>query len=216
MTPSTDDYDAMIHDYRTSQPDYLKLESLWTQAVDDRMRKFFRENYNDAAFSDEQLDVLVSVDRSSYRRAFDEEAFRVQLHSLHEASINTAVKQLEFERDNPDQADNAAVSNSPTISTENEEPNDDVGDVIEDFLETLVVWIVDRVGENFQGASRESGEMAKVVRTLVGISVADIEKYGILGGENSYLRKILPSWDNGERLLGGENSFFRKNLGLTW
>jgi hypothetical protein len=48
---------------------------------------------------------------------------------------------------------------------------------------------------NIRAASQESGEIAKVIRATTGISIMDIQKYG---------------------LLGGENSFFRKNLGLKW
>jgi hypothetical protein len=48
---------------------------------------------------------------------------------------------------------------------------------------------------NVNAAQHESGEIAKVIRATTGISITDIQKYG---------------------LLGGENSFFRKNLGLKW
>jgi len=42
---------------------------------------------------------------------------------------------------------------------------------------------------NVKGAERESGEIAKVVRATTGISVRDIERYGIFGGPNSVFRK---------------------------
>jgi hypothetical protein len=48
---------------------------------------------------------------------------------------------------------------------------------------------------NMNTTEQESGEIAKLIRSTTGVSMADIHKYG---------------------LLGGENSFFRKNLGLKW
>jgi hypothetical protein len=42
---------------------------------------------------------------------------------------------------------------------------------------------------NIKATGRESGELAKVLRGTIGISVRDIEKYGIFGGPNSILRK---------------------------
>lgn len=45
------------------------------------------------------------------------------------------------------------------------------------------------VDGNVKAAARESGEVAKVVRGVTGISIRDIEKYGLAGGPNSVLRK---------------------------
>jgi hypothetical protein len=45
------------------------------------------------------------------------------------------------------------------------------------------------VDGNIKGANRESGELAKVLRGTIGISVRDIERYGIFGGPNSIFRK---------------------------
>jgi hypothetical protein len=42
---------------------------------------------------------------------------------------------------------------------------------------------------NIEAARQESGELAKVLRTISGISIRDIERHGIFGGPNSILRK---------------------------
>ncbi len=42
---------------------------------------------------------------------------------------------------------------------------------------------------NIRAASRERGEIAKVVRGVSGISWEDIRKHGVFGGENSIFRK---------------------------
>ncbi len=46
------------------------------------------------------------------------------------------------------------------------------------------------VDGNFQAATRERGELDKVLRATTGISVGDIKKYGLCGGPNSELRKM--------------------------
>ena len=45
------------------------------------------------------------------------------------------------------------------------------------------------VDGNIKAAAGESGELAKVLRGTTGISIRDIEKYGIFGGPNSVFRK---------------------------
>lgn len=45
------------------------------------------------------------------------------------------------------------------------------------------------VDGNIKGAEHESGEGAKLLRGVLGISVKDIERYGIWGGSNSVFRK---------------------------
>lgn len=45
------------------------------------------------------------------------------------------------------------------------------------------------VHENIQGAARESGEIDKLLRAILGVSRRDIELYGIFGGPNSIFRK---------------------------
>jgi hypothetical protein len=43
---------------------------------------------------------------------------------------------------------------------------------------------------NVKAAANESGEAAKVLGAVTGISVRDIQKYGIAGGPNSVLHKV--------------------------
>lgn len=45
------------------------------------------------------------------------------------------------------------------------------------------------VDGNVRAASRERGEIAKVLRGAIGISIEDISRYGVFGGPNSIFRK---------------------------
>ncbi len=47
------------------------------------------------------------------------------------------------------------------------------------------------VDGNVKASVRESGELAKMLRATVGISIRDIERYGLFGGPNSIFRKPL-------------------------
>ncbi|EJB8506206.1 hypothetical protein [Vibrio parahaemolyticus] len=48
----------------------------------------------------------------------------------------------------------------------------------------------DNINANI-AANDESGEIAKALKVISGISVKDIEKYGLCGGTNSEARKVL-------------------------
>ncbi|WP_157626454.1 hypothetical protein [Rhizobium leguminosarum] len=56
-------------------------------------------------------------------------------------------------------------------------------------LRKIILAPVNIVDGNFKGAYRESGEFAKVLRVVIGISAQDIGRYGIFGGPNSIFRK---------------------------
>ena len=44
---------------------------------------------------------------------------------------------------------------------------------------------------NIKAAERESGDIDKAIRATLGISIADIKRYGLLGGPNSEMRKLF-------------------------
>jgi hypothetical protein len=52
------------------------------------------------------------------------------------------------------------------------------------------------LGNNWEAAKRENGEVAKYFRATSGISITDIEKYGIRGGPGSEMSKILGGEDS--------------------
>ena len=196
----TEKYNQAISDVKNSEINYVELEKMWFLIIKNNFLRVLNEHYKDLEFSQVQLTKMVELDTASFRGKFTDEQFKVQLEELHKGNVEAAVKQLEYERDNP---------------TEENKPN--TSDEISKWFTAIIVaqgnWLVDRFTSNFEGAANESGEGAKIIRGLLGISIADIEKYGILGGENSYLRKIIPTWSDGGGFVGGDNSFFRKPFG---
>jgi hypothetical protein len=53
----------------------------------------------------------------------------------------------------------------------------------------IIAAPVKTIDGNVKAAAGESGELAKALRGVTGISIRDIEKYGPAGGPNSVLRK---------------------------
>ncbi|MER9669939.1 MULTISPECIES: hypothetical protein [unclassified Mesorhizobium] len=78
------------------------------------------------------------------------------------------------------------------------------------------------IGGNFEAAKDERNVVTQVFRAMTGISLKDIASHGILGGDNSELRKLVNGLVGGKNSevnkflqapLGGGNSFFHKPFG---
>jgi len=202
-------YNKIISDLESAKPDYEKLKELWNKWTEHRIYDLYKVKFSEANLSKDQLLILSRIEQQQYRTSLTDEQFKAQLLDLHQQTVSAAVSQLEYERDFPHFAASAKPAERESTFEEDNPRQTNIETI-------LFTWLGHRIISNFQGASNESGEGAKIVRATLGISVRDIERHGILGGPNSYLRQIMPNWGNGERLLGGENSFFRKNLGLPW
>jgi hypothetical protein len=55
----------------------------------------------------------------------------------------------------------------------------------------LLAAPINTIDGNVKGAERESGDLDKLLRATLGISLADIRTYGLCGGPNSEARKLL-------------------------
>lgn len=196
----TEKYNKAIDDVKNSKINYIELEKIWFNIIKDKLISIIRENYKEVKLTEEQVIKMVTLDTNSYRSKFSDEQFKEQLIAIHNGNIKSAIKQLEYERDNPKKEN--------TIGIEEQ-----FEQFFSDVFNTLLHWVEDRFISNLEGVAKESGEGAKVIRALTGISIQDIEKYGILGGDNSYLRKIIPTWSDDGGFFGGDNSFFRKPFG---
>jgi len=64
-------------------------------------------------------------------------------------------------------------------------------DFVSQFLRATIGNAAIIIGSNWEAAQNEKGDIAKAYRATTGISLTDIEKYGIEGGDNSELRKIV-------------------------
>ncbi|MGX1165749.1 hypothetical protein AB7M16_002015 [Bradyrhizobium sp. USDA 372] len=78
----------------------------------------------------------------------------------------------------------------------------DVGSQVLRVVLAPIGWI----GGNFESAKDEKNIVTQVFKAVTGISPKDIAKQGILGGDNSELRKLLNA------VAGGENSAVRSGL----
>lgn len=190
-----------IADVKAAKPDYVELEPIWIRINVEAYQEAYKQKYGAACPPPEVLAPMIAVDVDSRRKSLSEEEYKAELISIHNGSVEASVKQLEHERDNPEKQDKPYG----------------VGQQLEKFFGDLATavghWLEDRFKSNFDGAGNESGFGAKILRGGLGISWEDLKVRGLLGGDNSYLRKIIPTWSDGGGLFGGENSFFRKPFG---
>ena len=65
--------------------------------------------------------------------------------------------------------------------------------VLARLLEALIIQkSVDVISANIKASEHESGgDLNKAIRATLGISITDIDKYGLRGGPNSELSKLL-------------------------
>jgi len=86
-------------------------------------------------------------------------------------------------------------------------------DVFNQTMRATIGRVVMIVDGNFEAAKDEKGEIAKLVRGIIGISITDIFKYGLAGGENSEINKLRATWSDALDNAGiGENHFVREAL----
>ena len=63
---------------------------------------------------------------------------------------------------------------------------------LQGLLESLILERgIDIIKGNIDSAKRESGDIDKAVRAVLGISIKDIREHGLLGGPNSEMRKLF-------------------------
>lgn len=207
MTDRVSAYNQAIADVKAAQSDYGKLEALWWNVTKDRFTTGLSARYKEVGLSPEQISKMVETETKAFREPLNAEQFQKHLDELHDQSVAAAVKQLEYERDNPDSANQQAPDEQETPA------GNQVLNAIGTYAAAVIAWLGSSVASNIQAAGNESGVGSQVLRGTLGISVGDIQKYGILGGDNSYLRKIIPTWSDGGGVFGGDNSFFRKPFG---
>jgi hypothetical protein len=192
--------DQAISDLKAAKPDYVQLEVLWVKFTTEGLMAAYKDRYGAACPPQETLAPMITVDLNDRRKALTPEEFKTQLDDIHNGSVEASTQQLQYERDNPQS------QNQPTSS-------EVLNKFFSDLFNALAHWLAARFTSNFEGAGNESGFGAKVLRGGLGISWEDIKARGLLGGDNSYLRQIVPTWSDNGGIFGGENSFFRKPFG---
>lgn len=190
-----------IAEVKASKPDYAALALIWIEINAEAFQSAYKQKYGVACPPPEVLAPMIALDIEARRKSLSDEKYKVELDNIHNGSVNAAVTQLEHERDNPNEQDKP-----PTIDGY-------LDKIFSEIFDGIAHWLEDRFKANFEGANNESGFGAKILRGGTGISWEDIKARGLLGGDNSYLRKIIPTWSDGGGLFGGDGSFFRKPFG---
>jgi hypothetical protein len=70
----------------------------------------------------------------------------------------------------------------------------DTGGPSEEIIKAIILQeAMKLVSRNIDASKKENGEIDKLIRAISGISVRDIERYGLCGGPNSEVRKNFGS-----------------------
>jgi len=78
-------------------------------------------------------------------------------------------------------------------------------DVFNQILRVTIGNAAQILGSNLEAGKKESGELSKITRSTIGVSLDDIQKHGLTGGPNSELNKALNN-------LAGKNTPLRQAL----
>lgn len=189
-----------ITDLQNAAPDYVQLEIKWIEVTTEALVAAYKDRYKDACPKPEVLGPMIVIDVNDRRQSLSKEDFKKQLDDIHAGAVEAGTKQLQHERDEPEKQ--AQPSSSDVLNK-----------FFSELFNSLGHWLEKRFDSNFEGSKNESGFGAKVLRGGLGISWEDIKARGLLGGDNSYFRKIIPTWSDNGGVFGGENSFFRKPFG---
>ena len=81
---------------------------------------------------------------------------------------------------------------SPVIAQVQSQP--DAGSPSEEVIKAIILQeAIKIISRNIDASKKENGEIDKLIRAISGISVRDIERYGLCGGPNSEVRKNFGS-----------------------
>lgn len=150
------------------------FEMLRAEKPDFNARKIFDEKVYPEAFPPDREADLV---RQLFKRDYENHIKPEMLRSRQELE-----QQLNDGRAELDQACN------PTL----------VGQLFRGTVGNLLI----AAGNAWAAGQREPGEVAKWIRVTSGVSVGDIAKYGVQGGENSVVNQVL----------GGDKSVLRETI----
>jgi hypothetical protein len=196
-----DQLNNAIAEVKAAVPDYAALALIWIQFNAEAFESAYKQRYGVACPPPAVLAPMIALDIEGRRKSLTDEEYKTELGNIHNGAVNGSVAQLEHERDNPDD------QHKPSPIQEM------VSGWLNAVLQAISYYLHDRFKSNFEGVGNESGFGAKILRGGTGISFEDIKARGLLGGDNSYLRKIIPTWSDGGGVFGGSNSFFRKPFG---
>jgi len=192
--------DQVIQEWDSRTEPTAEMRSLYVEALKEATYKTWLEAPESQALFDSLRQTIPDFD---FRKLFDEKVYPVAFPQDREVDV---VRQL-FKRD----FDNHI---KPELLRSREELNRQIDDQREELDKSCSPTLVAQLfrgtvgnllmaaGNAWAAGQREPGEIAKWIRVTSGVSVGDISKYGLQGGENSVVNQVL----------GGENSVLRQAI----
>ncbi len=165
------------------------------------------------ATAGELTKAWLSLDpKSDVKKKFFATIYKKQVSSDQEKKFAYTLFQLDYKQNIKPKLDIEAADVRQKLQDNKKELDEGCSpDVLSQVLRGTIGRAILTYNRNKDAAENEKGDIAYEVRRWTGISLTDIAKYGLRGGENSELSKLGKAWTAGLDSIGiGENHFLRE------
>lgn len=166
-----------------------ELRSLYVEAI----REAFYKKWSELPAAKDQLVKLKTktpdLDEKKY---FIENIYPMVITPDSEGKMVLELYKSDYEKNIQPQISQARVELEKTIG-EGKQTYDESckPDVVNQAIRATFGNLAIAINSNVEGAKREDGDIAKAIRAISGISIADIGTKGLFGGDNSVINQSL-------------------------
>lgn len=187
-----------------------EYKKIWDQVAYQSARKQIIERYSGISFTEEQLGQMGQKEVDNYIKTVGEDGVQKEMLTIFEEHKKQSLVELDNER---------ALS-EVELSKQRDELKDACGN---GEGERILRVIISGIDQRIKSMDSESSIDAKALKFTTGISLADINKYGLLGGPNSEARKVAQGIENivaanieaAKREKGDINKAIRATTGIS-
>lgn len=189
------------------QENYRKI---WNQVAYQSAKKQIIERYSSITFTEEQLEQMSQKEVHNYIKTIGEDGVNTEMDTIFKEHKNQSLSDLE----------NDKVMSEIELKKQKKELDDSCGT---GEVERVFRIVISGIDSRIKSMGSEKNFDAKVFKFTTGISLADIDQYGLLGGPNSEARKVAKGIENivvanieaAKRERGDINQAIRATTGVS-
>lgn len=187
-----------------------KYKKIWNQIAYQSARKQVVERYSGITFTEEQLGQMGQKEVAHYIKTVGENEVQQEMLTIFDEHKKQSLNDLEKEK----------ILTKAELSSKRKELGDACGT---GEGERILRVVISGIDNRIKSMDSEKTFDAKVLKFSTGISLADINKYGLLGGPNSEARKVTKGIENivsanieaAKREKGDINKAIRGTTGIS-
>lgn len=170
------------------------------------------KQWSESATSIELIKLKVAADSAFDASAFfSDSIYKTEVSAEQETKLAYMVFDIDYERLKKKVDEDVSKVRSNLAESKASLDANCKQDVVSQIFRGTIGRALLTLAGNKEAAKNEKGDIAAFVRLTTGISITDILKNGLRGGENSELAKLGKAWTAGLDSVGiGENSELRK------